>query len=267
MMPIDPATVSVVPETTDDLTDALDLLRHHGAVVVAGHPAGRDDVAPLLAELLGPSLRHVGDPVEVRAAGGRDRPDLDADGHLVRAPLHTDGFALGDASPDVLALACEVAVPGGESFMVDMDRVHDGLLRAGGPWVELAAFMVGHPIDQTEPGKVPSTGTIGVPTPEGRYVWRCSYHLAPLPEENDVPGTRAMIERWLALLDDLAESATRFRLEPGEVLVADNTQVFHGRDPYEDRARLLWRCWAWSDRALVPDERYAVSDTSAVVPA
>ena len=40
-------------------------------------------------------------------------------------------------------------------------------------------------VDQTEPGKRPSTGTIGLPGPAGRIVWRCSYHLAPLPDDAD----------------------------------------------------------------------------------
>jgi len=268
MIPIDAQLVSVIPETTSDPAEAFRLLRRDGAVIVSGHPAGATDVGPLLQAVFGGALRHVGDPVEVRAAGGRDRPDLDADGHRQRTPLHSDGFALGDASPDVLALGCEIAVTGGESFMVDMDRVHDQLMRAGGQWMDLAAFLVDHPVDQTEPGKVSSTGTIGLPRPEGGYAWRCSYHLAPLPEERDVRGTQLLLDRWLELLDDLAGAATRFRLDAGEVLIGDNTLVFHGRDPYDDTSRLLWRVWGWSERAVVPDTEYRISDTSQIgVPA
>ena len=74
-----------------------------------------------------------------------------------------------------------------------------------------------------------------------------------------------MLDRWIGLLRDLAREANRFRLETGEILLADNTVVFHGRDPYEDRARLLWRVWAWTPRAWQPDTAYVISDTSKVV--
>ena len=100
--------------------------------------------------------------------------------------------------------------------------------------------------------------------PAGRIVWRCSYHLAPLAGDPDHPRTNWMLQRWTDLLGELAEGATRFRLESGETLLADNTVVFHGRDPYEDLSRLLWRVWAWTPRAARPDTEYVVSDTSRV---
>ena len=45
---------------------------------------------------------------------------------------------------------------------------------------------------------------------------------------------------------------------------ADNTRLVHGRDPYVDTDRLLWRLWGWTDRAVVPDTAYTGSDTSKV---
>jgi hypothetical protein len=164
----------------------------------------------------------------------------------------------------VLALGCETSVPGGDSFVVDMNRVHAELRDAGGESAELGRFMVECPIDQTEPGKRPSIGPIGLAVSPTRIVWRCSYHLAPRPDDPDRPRTQQLLDRWTALLDDLAGDATRFHLESGEVLVADNTVVFHGRDPYEDRSRLLWRVWAWTPRAARPDTQYVISDTSKV---
>jgi hypothetical protein len=262
--PIDAQAVSVLPARTSCLTEAARLLRQDAAVIVVGHPYGADDVAELLRAVLGDDVRNIGEPVEVRAAGGRDRPDLDADGHSRRAPLHSDGFALADGAPDVLALACEHAVPGGESFMVNMDQVRTALSAAGGQWGDLADFLLVQPVDQTEPGKLPSTGAIGLLAPAGRIVWRCSYYLTPLADDPEPDRTRVMLDRWVGLLRDLAREATRFRLETGETLLADNTVVFHGRDPYEDRARLLWRVWAWTTRAWQPDTSYVISDTSQV---
>ena len=79
MSPIAAAAVSVVPARTSCMNEAARLLREDAAVIVVGHPSGRDDVAALLHTVLGDKVRNVGEPVEVRAAGGRDRPDLDAD--------------------------------------------------------------------------------------------------------------------------------------------------------------------------------------------
>jgi len=264
MSPIDVDAVSVTPARTSCISEATRLLRHNAAVIVCGRPHGADDVAPLLRSVLGGDVVNIGEPVEVRAAGGRDRPDLDADGHEQRSPLHSDGFALADGAPDVLALACETSVPGGDSFMVDMNSVYAQLLSAGGEWAELARFLVEHPVDQTEPGKVSSIGTIGLRVGAGRIVWRCSYHLAPLADDPQYDRTRSVLGRWMTLLAELAEQATRFHLETGETLLADNTVVFHGRDPYEDRKRLLWRVWAWTPRAVRPETSDVVSDTSWV---
>jgi alpha-ketoglutarate-dependent taurine dioxygenase len=261
--PIDSAAVSVVPARTSCLSEATRLLRQDGAVIVCGHPHGAEDIEALLRSV-STDVVNVGEPVEVRAAGGRDRPDLDADGHRERSPLHTDGFALADGAPDLLALACETSVPGGESFVVDMNRVFAQLVAAGEEWLELARFLVEHPVDQTEPGKRPSTGTIGLRAPGGRIVWRCSYHLGPLVDDPDPQRTRWLLGRWTDLLEELADHATRFRIETGETLLADNTVVFHGRDPYEDQSRLLWRVWAWTPRAARPETAPAVSDTSWV---
>ena len=99
MSPIDVAAVSVVPARTSCLNEATRLLRQDAAVIVCGHPHGARDVEPLLRSVLGDDVVNIGEPVEVRAAGGRDRPDLDADGHTQRSPLHTDGFALADGAP------------------------------------------------------------------------------------------------------------------------------------------------------------------------
>jgi hypothetical protein len=206
----------------------------------------------------------VGEGVEVGAAGGHDRPDLDDTGHLAISPLHTDGFALADGAPDVVVLGCEVDADdgGGDSFVIDCGRMHAALAKGDG--AELAAFLVDTAIDQTEPGKLPCHGPLGVRGPGGRIWWRGSYTLGPLPDDPDAARTAASLATWKAFLADLAAGAARFHLDPGDVLVIDNTRVLHGRDPYVDRGRLLWRLWAWTDAAFVPDVSYSLSDTSRV---
>jgi hypothetical protein len=256
------AAVSIVPHRTADVTEAAALLQRDGAVVVTERAVDEASLAALLRELLGDAVTNVGTAVEVRAAGGKDRPDLDAEGHKKRTPMHSDGFALAEGAPDVLALACEHAARdgGGASFVVDADRVHAALADTE---PDLAAFLLEGRVDQTEPGKLTSVGPIGVRTASGRTAWRCSYHLQPAADDPDAAATTALLDRWWAELEELSEHASRFHLVAGDVLVADNLRVFHGRDAYEDTDRLLWRIWAWTGAALAQTD-YAVSDTSLV---
>lgn len=261
----EPTRTSVVPRRTADLSAALDLYRTDGAVIVAG--AGEDPsvLAHTLRAMFGDAVRSVGDAVEVRAAGGRDRPDLDAEGHLQPTPLHTDGFALADGAPDVLTLGCvHAAVDGGASFLADLDRVLEQLAAGDAEQRELAEFLVSVDIDQTEPGKLAAVGPIGLVMDGDRTAWRCSAFLRPTDDDPDPARTRTMVQRWQQLLIDLEPELTRFDLVDGDALVADNTRLVHGRDPYGDTRRLLWRLWGWTDRAVVPDTAYTGSDTSRV---
>jgi hypothetical protein len=255
------AAVSIVPERTADVGRAAELLRRDGAVVVTDRAVDEAALAALLRELLGDRVTNVGAAVEVRSSGGRDRPDMDADGHTIRMPMHTDGFALADAAPDVLALAVEHAARcgGGASFVIDARALHAHLTEID---PDFARWLVEADVDQTEPGKVPAIGPIGVQR-DGRTWWRCSYCLAVPAGDPDPAATQAGLDRWLALLEALGAGATRFQLVDGDVLVADNAWVFHGRDPYEDTDRLFWRIWAWTDAALAQSD-YAGSDTSLV---
>lgn len=257
------AALSIVPERTADVARAAELLRRDGAVVVADRAVDEAALAALLRDLLGDAVTNVGAAVPVRAAGGKDRPDLDADGHTVRTPLHTDGFALADAAPDVLALGVERAARcgGGASYVIDARALHSHLALTDPGF---ARWLVEARIDQTEPGKVPALGPIGVVDPDGGPTrWRCSYCLAVPDDDPDPAATQAGLDRWWALLAELGEHAIRFHLVDGDVLVADNLWAFHGRDPYEDTDRLLWRIWAWTEGAL-EQSAYALSDTSLV---
>ena len=100
---------------------------------------------------------------------------MDADGHTIRMPMHTDGFALADAAPDVLALAVERSARcgGGASFVIDARALHAHLAETD---PDFARWLVEARIDQTEPGKLEAIGPIGVQR-EGRTWWRCSYCL------------------------------------------------------------------------------------------
>ena len=143
------AAVSVVPGRTADLGRAAALLRRDGAVVLTDRSVDEPSLAALLRELVGEAITNVGAAVEVRSSGGRDRPDLDADGHTIRMPMHTDGFALADAAPDVLALAVERAARcgGGASFVIDAQALHVHLAETE---PELARWLVDAALAQTD---------------------------------------------------------------------------------------------------------------------
>ena len=70
-----------------------------------------------------------------------------------------------------------------------------------------------------------------------------------------------MIDLWIAAIDAAAGEAPRFKLQPGEVLVVDNYGMFHGRDPYTDADRMLWRVWVWTRDALGVPELELASDS------
>jgi alpha-ketoglutarate-dependent taurine dioxygenase len=69
-----------------------------------------------------------------------------------------------------------------------------------------------------------------------------------------VPAEQALLYRWHAIVARAAAAAPRFLLEPGDLLWTDNNRMFHGRDAYTGRERLLRRMWYWTDRAIAaPD--------------
>ena len=260
----DPTGVGVVPERTDDPVAARRLVESNGAVVWIGGGDSAEGIIAVLAGVFVDQLVHIGDAVAVRAAGGKDRPDLDAEGHLLRTPLHSDGFALADGAPDVLALGCVHDVPGGDSFLADMDRWLAGLSDGDTDDQELADFLVTVPVDRTEPGKVTSIGPICSVTDAGRNVWMRSIRNEPLPDDPSPDHTRAMVARFGERLIELEERLPRFHLNTDEILIGDNSRLFHGRDPYDNTDRHLWRIWGWTARAARPDTSYVTSDTSAI---
>ena len=258
--------LSVVPGRATDAVAARAAYDRDGAVVVPGVGAETDALTALVYAMFEPTLRSVGDHVPVRATGGRDRPELEADGHTIVTPLHSDGFALADGAPDVLVLGCVHAAAdgGGASFLADVDGVFSALVNGDDADRELADFLLHTAVDQTEPGKVRSIGPIGVLLGDDRVAWRRALVVRPCADDPDAERTVRLLAAWDGLLDELTAGLTRFALQDGDALVVDNTRLFHGRDPYGDTDRLLWRFWAWTERAVRPDAAYPGSDTSRV---
>lgn len=256
---------AVIPPRSADPTEAAALLFHHGASVLVD--AGTTEAAggELAARVLGSRLLAAGRPIEVTDGGGRDaRRSADAARRML--PLHTDGFAYGAQAPDVFFLLCTTPSDGdGGSFLVDQAALVEQLAAAAAPGPELADFLRHHVVDQTQPGTAPALGPIAMPLPSGHAAIRRSIDVRPRDDDPDPARTARLLTLWQGLLDGVGALAPRFFLGAGEAVAIDNTRLAHGRDAYTNPGRLLWRCWAWTDRSggVPPGELW--SDTRMLV--
>jgi hypothetical protein len=239
---------AVLPERTADPVRARELLERDGASILTSAGTTADDAGRLASTVLGPRLVAAGHPIEVTDGGGRDkRRTPDAARRLL--PLHTDGYAYGAAAPDVFFLLCTTPSTGdGLSFLVDQWRMLDQLA-ADPDFAELADFARTHVVDQSEPGALPALGPLALPLPSGAAAVRRSLDVRPTVDDPDPARTSRLLTLWQGLLDSVGALAPRFAVGAGEAVAIDNTRVAHGRDAYTTPGRLLWRCWAWTDRA------------------
>ncbi len=222
--------------------------------------SGRDEIdsqgaIDVAHEVFGEAIRRIPPPAEVRAGGVRDKT-ADAIDETMPLPPHTDGFAYGDRYPDHFLLACERSSPyGGESFAVDGHAVLDRIAsRPDG--AALLERMSSVAIEQTEPGMRSSLDPLVGRAPGGRPMLRRFPFQVPAADSADPAEDARMIAVWHEAVSAAGEEAPRFRLEPGDVVVFDNYRMMHGREPYTDPDRLMWRVWIWTDEALgIPDGR------------
>ena len=258
------AQCAVVPTASADPDAVRAAIFQDGAAVL--RDAGRDQNAAvtLAARVLGERLVAAGRPIEVTDGGGRDRR-LTADAARRMLPLHTDGFAYGAQAPDVFFLLCVRPSAGdGGSFLVDQRALLD-TLAAEPDGAELARFARTHVVDQSEPGGVPTLGPLALPLPSGQQAIRRSIDVRPADGDPDPAYAARMLTLWQGILDAVGALAPRFALAAGEALAVDNARVAHGRDGYTTPGRLLWRCWAWTDRAGGVPDGELWSDTRMVL--
>jgi len=259
------AVAGVVPPHTDDPASVAALLDRVGAVVLMGAGTDESAAAGIARRTLGDRLVAAARPIAVTDGGGRDRR-LTEDAARRMLPLHTDGFAYGASAPDVFFLVCTTPSAGdGMSFLVDQLALLDALAACDAPGPELVDFVRHHVVDQTEPGAHPALGPIALPLPNGRAAVRRSIAVRPADDDPDPARTARLLTLWQGLLDAVAALVPRFRLEAGDAIVIDNTRVAHGRDAYTADDRLLWRCWAWTDRAGGVPDGELWSDTRMLV--
>lgn len=256
----------LAPTRTTDLLVARGLLQSDGAVIVSGRGGSSEAVVTLGHELFGDSVREMPSPAEVREGGVGDRRPSSLD-NTTPLPAHTDGFAYGELYPDVIMLGCaESSAQGGESFLVDGYALLEHLVSTpeGSALVEQLMTVS---IDQTEPSMHRSITPVIGKTSEGRLMLRRFPFQRPATESTTPDADQRMIEAWWSAVLEVAAQAPRFRLEQGDALVIDNYRVLHGREPYSDLNRQLWRLWIWTVSAFgVPEGRLHSDSRYAAIP-
>jgi gamma-butyrobetaine dioxygenase len=253
----------IVPSRTDDAAEARRRVEADGAVILTG--LGRDATAAVDAAraIFADRVLAIPPAAEVRSGGVMDQV-VRRVGPEEALGVHTDGFSYGDQYPDYFLLLCaQDSAEGGESFFVDGYRLLDSLGAddAGAPLVEAMHTV---PVDQTEDGMHRAVSPLVGRTSDGRRMVRRFPFQRPTSSSSEPQADAAMIDAWDRLCRTASQAAPRFKLAPGEVAVIDNYRMLHGREPYNDIDRLMWRVWVWTDAgngvpagSLASDTRYA----------
>jgi alpha-ketoglutarate-dependent taurine dioxygenase len=253
----------VVPTRTSDPLEAARLVRAEGAAILTGVAGTGASAMAVARAVFAEHVRAVPEAAEVRAGGVMDLAVRRVSPEEALG-VHTDGFSYGDDYPDYFLLLCaRDSAVGGESFFVDGYRLLDAL--ADTPeGAEVVERMVSVPVDQTEEGMHRSVSPLVGRTATGRRMVRRFPDQRPAAGSTDPAADAELIATWDHLCRTAATHAPRFRLAPGEVAVIDNYRMLHGREPYQDHERLMWRVWVWTDEAhgipagsLASDVRYA----------
>jgi alpha-ketoglutarate-dependent taurine dioxygenase len=253
----------IIPQRTADPAIAARLVRSEGGVILTGVDRTSGAAVTAARAVFAGHIRAVPEPAEVRAGGVMDLAVRRVSPEEALG-VHTDGFSYGDEYPDYFLLLCEQdSEVGGESFFVDGYRLLDALAEseAGTETVELMTTLL---VDQTEEGMHRSISPLVGCTPAGRRMVRRFPDQRPLADDAEPEVAAGLIDAWDQLCRAAAEHAPRFRLAPGEVVIIDNYRMLHGREPYQDLDRLMWRVWVWTDEAygvpagsLASDIRFA----------
>ena len=77
----------------------------------------------------------------------------------------------------------------------------------------------------------------------GRTMVRRTLEQRPAETSADQEEDQKMIDLWHESIDRASKSAPQFKLLPGQVVIVDNYRMMHGRSPYKDINRMLWRVW------------------------
>lgn len=177
--------------------------------------------------------------------------------------FHTDGSFL-EMTPDFFSLTCvRQAEAGGESLIASLTAAHNYLLehypehlqRLYEPfWWDRQAE---HDSGERRANWLPIFALKGDELQVRYYddYIRNGYHL--MGEEIDEAGLAALAAMQEAV--EAIDNRVAFRLQPGEIVFAQNMQIAHGRTGFRDPAvktaggRLLLRCWLRTEGGIELD--------------
>ena len=250
----------VKPQVVGDIADLQPLLERDGAAVIDGPECGAEATRTLARQIFAEKTLAIPDAARVFEGGEFDHARTQASVHTA-TPAHTDGFAYGDLYPDYMLLSCvRHCNKGGESVLIDGYRIEE-YLRAHPDFSWAGHALADVVIDQTEENMQAAISPIVMSNGRGRKMVRKTLNQKPSATSTDSERDARMIALWCDTINAAYEVAPHFKLRAGQTLVVDNYRLLHGRDPYEDLQRMLWRVWVWTTGALgVPDLPLA-SDT------
>lgn len=257
---LDLSHCGVRPQIAGDMASALTHLQQDGAVIVENVGPEETDARQLAYDLFGSRVLAVPPAARVFDGGEKDnKGDLD---NTQTLPPHTDGFGYGDLYPDYILLDCVNSSPaGGESFLVDGYAVLEALRQSPQhAWVADALNTV--IIDQTEEGMQASESPVIQHTEQGRMMLRKTIAQKPRASSTTPERDSEMVQVWKAAVNAAMQHAPLFKLAPGQAVAVDNYRLLHGRLPYTDMGRLMWRVWLWTEDSLAgPPDLPLHSDT------
>ncbi|MET0147440.1 MAG: TauD/TfdA family dioxygenase [Ilumatobacteraceae bacterium] len=243
------------PARSRDPQHVRGLVERDGAAVLTGWGTSPDHAVEAAHAVFGDDVLQAPLPSEVRA-GGERAWRLPPSDHAALVLPRTEGFADDDRFPDYLLMCCAHTSPdGGESYVVDGEAVVDHLAgRPGGR--DLVQRLQDVDVDHAEPGAPRVLEPVIGRTRAGRLVLRRFPAQRTADDSADPALDTAMIGAWHDAIAIAGSAAPRFMLRPGDVAVIDNYRMMHGREPYADLDRLMWRVWVWTTAALgVPAAR------------
>ena len=254
----------VLPRILNDLEEAKAELADSGAVIFEPIACTEAGTRAFAQEMFGDRLRALPKGARVFEGGEHDITRVQAT-NLKTTPCHTDGFAYGDLYPDFMLLSCvKESEVGGESILVDGYKVLEALAAdAQLSWA--ARALRERKIDQTETGMQTSLSPICMDNGSGRTMVRRTLEQRPAETSEDPEKDQQMIDLWRHSIDTASSLAPRFKLLRGQVVVVDNYRLMHGRSPYADLNRMLWRVWVWTDDCLDVPNLPLASDTRFAV--
>ena len=241
-------------------------LRRFGFVLVRGWPGSEygDETAYSLYWVLGAVL---GQPLPQNAAGDRlykvtdtspagTSADSAARGSTSNEELvfHTDSASATDAErADILGLFCiRAARSGGDSLLASGHTLYNTLLKADETLVSplFGDVPFGRRSETYAGGLAAASGPVFRSRGDALLV-RYNRYWIDMGFKTLMQEVPPSLLRSLNAVDEVLSTPAfglRFRLAPGDVLLADNTVVMHGRaefNDYEelDRRRLLLRLW------------------------